>query len=749
MASSNTAWGIEIGQFEIKAIQLEATSDGVRVRDFWVQPHVRVLTDPELASTGGDAGLTGLEDRRPDQRTALENTLAQLATQKRLEGSPVVISFSWMQNRGFARFTKLPPVDNAKQIEGLVRYEAEQQIPFPLDEVEWDFHDFTSPDSPDVDVGIFAIQREPLEDFLALVSDKLGIAPAAVTLSPVALYNAIAFDRTLVDRNDSVVIIDIGTSATDLIVAEGSRCWMRTFPLGGHDFTESITAELKIPYQKADELKRKTATSEHAKTIMSAMRGVLGDLVGDVQKSVTFYQQQNRTGNLKNAVGLGSTMKIPGLRKFLGMQLNMEVERLESFQRLTIDGITPSMPKSAKGAPAPAVDQSLLAADFAEHTINFAVAYGLALQGLGRAPVEVNLLPINRMRSQIWQKKQRWFAAAAGVAVAAGGLMFVRGMLDNAAIGDVAAKTAADAQVASAKGFQNNLASASNSVGARSKNMLALLDDREVWPFIVNDALRAVASGNNVSAEAAKDVRKLSESDSARRQTYLRDLSGTYKFAGGKRVIEVTLDVEANAGDSPADHFATTVGQWLQANAKRDGVPYTIDKVKWTYTKMKVGENGSLEADASASSSNSATAPTDAAAGVEGGNFSAPGGSFTAGDGAGGNNFGGLSGKRQAGQGGTLNRPGGRLGGTGMGGGFNAPGGDEAAAAPGDSRFSRGKADTDAAPPADLEKLAPLPPKPSLYPAGSTVNVGKITFEVVLSGEVAAAAPAEAPVEGQ
>ncbi|MFM7260595.1 MAG: pilus assembly protein PilM [bacterium] len=740
MASANTAWGIEIGQYEIKAIQLEATSNGVRVRDFWVKPHEYVLTDPDLSASGSEGGLS-------QARVALEMTLSQLATQKRLEGSPVVLSFSWMQNRGFARFTKLPPVDNAKQIQGLVRYEAEQQIPFPLDEVEWDFHSFESSDSPDVDIGIFAIQREPLEEFLALVSDRLGISPAAVTLSPVALYNAIAFDRELAERNDSIVIIDIGTSATDLIVAEGSRCWMRTFPLGGHDFTEAITNEWKQPYRKADDLKRKTATSEHAKTIMSAMRGVLVDLVGDVQKSVAFYQQQNKSSNLKNVVGLGSTLKIPGLRKFLGLQLNMEVERLDSFKRLTIDGITPSTPKGGKAAEKP-VDTSLLAADFSEHTLNFAVAYGLALQGLGQASVDVNLLPLNRMRSQIWQRKQRWFAAAAGVAVAAGGLMFVRGMLDNAAIGDVSAKAAADAQVSSAKRFETDLSGASNDIGARSKNMLSLLEDREVWPFIVHDAVSAVASGNDASA-ITDNVANLSQADPERRQTYLRDLAGTYKFAGGKRVIEVTLDVEANAGDSPADHFAKTVGDWLQDNAKRDGVPYTIDKVKWTYTKMKVGENGDLSAEAS-SSTTSANTPTDAATGVEGGNFSAPGGSFTAGDGSAGNNFGGLSGKRTAGQGGTLNRPGGRLGGTGgAGGGFNAPGGEDAAASSGDTKFTRGRADAEAAPPADLEKLAPLPARPSVFPAGSTVFLGKITFEVVLAGEIAAAAPADAPVEGQ
>jgi type IV pilus assembly protein PilM len=741
MASAKTAWGIEIGQYEVKAIQLEVAGDGVRVRDFWVQKHDIVLTNPELRADGAEGAIS-------KARVVLEMTLSQLATQKKLEGSPVVLSFSWMQNRGFARFSKLPPVESQKQVESLVRYEAEQQIPFPLDEVEWDFHAFTSEDSPDVDVGIFAIQREPLEDFLALVSDKLGISPVAVTLSPVALYNAMAFDRDLVERNESLVLVDIGTSATDLIVADGKRCWMRTFPLGGHDFTEAITNEQKFSYKQADDLKQKSATSEHAKTIMSLMRPVLIDLVGDVQKSLGFYGQQNKEARLKNVLGLGSTLKIPGLRKFLGIQLNLEVERLDGFRKLTIDGMTPSTPKAKKGAESsePATP-SLAAADFAEYTLNFAVAYGLALQGLGMAAIDVNLLPLNRMRNQIWQKKQRWFAAAAAVAVAAGGLMFVRGILDNAALGDVSAKAAAQSQVERANKYKSDIANVSGDVGARSKNMLALLEDREVWPFIVNDAVRAVAAGNDSSAVA--DGVDLSMSDDKRRQTLLRDLSGNYKFSGGKRVIEVTLNVEANAGDSPAEHFAGTVGKWLQENAKRDGVPYTIDNVKWTYSKMKVSADGSLAAEESASAA--AGGAPEAPTGIEGGNFAAPGGSFTAGGTDGGNNFGGLSGKRTAGQGGTLNRPGGRLGGTGAGGGFNAPGGNDDAAAVGggDPKFKRGEGQGQDAAPADLDKLAPIPGRPGVFVKDSTIYVGKITFEVKLAGEVAAAAPAETPVEGQ
>ncbi len=728
MASKNSAWGIEIGQYAIKAIQLEVDGSGVRVRDFAVIQHEMVLTSPECTADSSGQQAASI----------LEMSLSQLATQKKLEGKTVIVSFNWLQNRGFARFCKLPPVDNAKQIENLVRYEAEQQIPYPLEEVEWDFHRFSSDDSPEVDVGIFAIQRDPLEEYLALVSDKLGIAPAAVSLAPVALYNALTYDRDIIERGETAVFLDIGTSATDLVVADGSRCWMRTFPLGGHDFTEAIAAEFKFPYRKSDDLKKTSATSDYAKQVMTAMRPVFGDLIGDVQKSLQHYERESKGTKLRNIVGLGSTLKIPGLRKFLGMQLNLDVERLDKFNKLSVEG-----PESA---------------DFAQHTVNFAIAYGLALQGLGLATIEVNLLPVAKMRQQVWNRKTRWFAGAAAVACAAGGLMFLRGILDNSAVGDVSAVTAAERAVNNARGYQSELSSKAANIGSRAKNMFALVEDREVWPFIVGDAVSAVAAGNDqisIGDAFEKLSAKERANDESRRQTLLRDLAGAYKFDGkGARVIEVTMNVEINAAAGPDEHLNATVGQWLRDHAKRDGIPYTIENVKWTHSKMKVGADGSMSADAASSAG--ATAPAGAPPATEQGAFAPADGSFSApsGGGGGGNAVGGVTGKRKQG-GGTINRPGGgRLGGAGMGSGFSGSvpeggevGGNDGASNPfnRDPNQDSGK-ETEKV---DLDKIAPIPARPALFPPDSFIYVGKITFDVRLPGTAPVAADAAAGMEGQ
>ena len=171
MATANAAWGIEIGAFAIKALRLEQDATGVRVSDFAVIPHKRVLSTPDL-----------------DADELVRLSLGQLISQKRLEGEHLVMSVPG--HSSFARFAKLPPVE-PKKIPDIVRFEAVQQIPFPIEEVEWDYQTFVSEDSPEVEVGIFAVTREKIQERLSLYSE-VGMGPEVMTLSPVSVYNAMA-----------------------------------------------------------------------------------------------------------------------------------------------------------------------------------------------------------------------------------------------------------------------------------------------------------------------------------------------------------------------------------------------------------------------------------------------------------------------------------------------------------------------------------------------------------------------------
>ncbi len=396
MPPSNVCWGVEIGAGSIKALKLVRDGDALTVADFVVVPHPKVLSTPDL-----------------DQSDALRVAVGTLAS--RVDFSKAQVGVSVAGHSAFARFAKLPPVDK-KKVPDIVKYEAVQQIPFPIEEVEWDYQTFGGDDEdPEVEVGIFAITREKVMERIALCKE-VDIDVDLLTISPVSVFNAIAYDEALTPDSPGTVIVDIGTTATDLIVAEGGRVWIRTFPLGGHHFTEALVNAFKLPYGKAEKLKREAERSQHKRHIFQAMKPVFADLAQDVQRSLAYYQQGHPNADLKRVIGIGSTFRLMGLRRFLSQQLGMDVVRFDKAKQLKVEG--------AKEA------------DFQSATLNMATAYGLALQGVGLGTINANLIPLPVVRESVWKRKTPWFAAAAALALAAGGLSFYRPLVDRAAVDD-------------------------------------------------------------------------------------------------------------------------------------------------------------------------------------------------------------------------------------------------------------------------------------------------------------------------
>ena len=154
--------------------------------------------------------------------------------------------------------------------------------------------------------------------------NDVGVTPDFVTIGPLAVYNALAWDQQFDESTPGTVILDVGTTSTDLIVCEPGRLWIRTFPVGGHQFTQALVDAFKLSYAKADALKLQAEQSKHFRHILQAMRPVFSDLAQDVQRSIGYYQSSHKDANLTRLIGLGSTFNLPGLRKYLGQQLQME-----------------------------------------------------------------------------------------------------------------------------------------------------------------------------------------------------------------------------------------------------------------------------------------------------------------------------------------------------------------------------------------------------------------------------------------
>src|SRR3984957_15981049 len=210
MASARFAWGIDNGNRARKAIKLVRGDDGLRIDDFEVIEHENVL------SNAGD-----------NKEALIQSALANFVQRHATKGGVAAISVSGVSS--FARFIKLPPVE-PKKIPEIVRFEAIQQIPFPLDDVEWNYQLFQSPESPDVEVGIFAMRKELVNAIIKNYTD-MDMNVQVVQMNPLAVYNAMYYDQRF---DGTTMIVDIGAENTDLIIADGETVWLRNIPVGGN-----------------------------------------------------------------------------------------------------------------------------------------------------------------------------------------------------------------------------------------------------------------------------------------------------------------------------------------------------------------------------------------------------------------------------------------------------------------------------------------------------------------------------------
>ena len=523
MARSNDAWGLEVGANALKAVRLVDTGDEVEVADFEVIPFKTILTTPDLN--------VDLE---------IQSILDQFTMRHDVTKSQLVVSVPG--NLAFARFAKLPPVE-PKKIPEIVKFEAQQQIPFPIDQVEWDYQVFMQEDSPDVDVGIFAIAKERALGFLSNY-DERNIKIDALTLSPVAVYNAMAYELNLENESDATIIMDIGTTSTDLVIVDQGRVWLRTMQIGGNNFTEALVKSFKLSFPKAEKLKREAGTSKYARQIFQAMRPVFNDLVQEIQKSLGFYQTTNRDAELSRLVGLGSTFRLPGLSKFLKQQLSLEVIRPDKYKKISIDGKR--------------------ASEFAEAALNMGTAYGLALQGLGLAPIKANIMPEHIVRQRLWKSKQPWIAAAAAVVLAATGAAYFS--LSSAKSAYANEKQATEdirkPVISKAKGFAGQIQNRQSDPRMRIENLNRILDYRDVWPKLVEDlGMATMALGPQQALLDDDPENEATIERGARKRVYIETVDAQYVVSLPKK-DEKGQRGSANTGGYDFKGAADTKSLW-------------------------------------------------------------------------------------------------------------------------------------------------------------------------------------------
>lgn len=339
----------------------------------------------------------GIEpDGDADTSAYIVTTIRDLLRQHNMRPAPLLMTLSGQAV--FPRYVKLPPVTKDK-IQQIVQYEAEQNVPFPINEVVWDYQLISGDTAGEMSVMLVAVKTENVTRLTDCVQ-AAGMEPEVVDASPLALYNSVRFNYP--ELQGCTMVLDIGSRSSNLIFIEESRIFIRSIPVAGNAITQELMKEFELAYKDAEELKRAEAfvsfggvyagpENEVADRVSKVVRNVVTRLHSEVNRSINFYRSQ-QGGNAPSRVLLcGGASVIPHTDTFFRERLKVEVEYLNPFQAIPVN---------------PALDVERLQSE--AHLLGEVT--GLALRRALTCPVEINLMPPDLVKRKEFRRRQPFFA---------------------------------------------------------------------------------------------------------------------------------------------------------------------------------------------------------------------------------------------------------------------------------------------------------------------------------------------------
>ena len=279
----------------------------------------------------------------------------------------------------FTRFVKLPPVQG-ERMDQIVEFEARQNVPFPIDEVVWDYEVVGQP-LGETEVVLVAMKSDSLNEINEQVIEN-RINTIGVDLAPLALYNA--FRYSYPDVTEPVVLIDLGARSTNVVFVEEDRFFTRNILVGGASVTAAIGKEFGLGFGDAEAQKVANgfvalggAVESHPDPEVAAlskvMRNAMTRLHGEVMRTVNYYRSQQGGAAPQRAFLCGGGASMGYATDFFQEKLKVPVEVFNGLRGVRMD----------RG-----VDEATVQAEgpcFGEMS-------GLALRYFGACPAEVELV---------------------------------------------------------------------------------------------------------------------------------------------------------------------------------------------------------------------------------------------------------------------------------------------------------------------------------------------------------------------
>jgi type IV pilus assembly protein PilM len=222
-----------------------------------------------------------------------------------------------------------------------IKWEAEQYIPFDIQDVNMDFqilNTFIGPEGkPQMNVILVAVKKDKLNDYHALAIEA-GLDPIIVDVDAFALENMYSINYDPVE-GEAVALVNVGASVTNInVLLSGHFAFTRDISIGGNRFTESIQKEMGLSHEDAERVKLRLAVDAVDPETLSAIEeNVSGEIAGEIIRSFGYFKTTTNHEHIDRVLVSGGGSKIPNFISLLQEKLETPVSFVEPFRKITVD----------------------------------------------------------------------------------------------------------------------------------------------------------------------------------------------------------------------------------------------------------------------------------------------------------------------------------------------------------------------------------------------------------------------------
>jgi type IV pilus assembly protein PilM len=339
--------GLDIGSSAIKLVELkDAKGGGYRL----VKTGLETLS-PEAIVDGAIMDASLVVDTVNRVISSLNVRTAEFGTS--LSGHSVIIKKIAL------------PTMSAEELAESIRWEAEQYVPFDINDVNLDYVVLEAGGGETMDVLLVAVKKDKIGDYTSVIT-QVGKTPLLVDVDAFALQNAYEVNYPI-EPGRVVALVNIGASVTNVNVLSGSNTiFWRDISFGGNQYTDAIQKQLSLPFEQAEVIKRGEQSGEYSlQDILPIVRSVSEDLAQELQKTFDFFIATTSTEKLDQLFIAGGSSRVVNLDAQLKERFGIPVEIMNPFRQIDIAGSAVSPEWLNENAP------------------SLAVAVGLAIRRIG------------------------------------------------------------------------------------------------------------------------------------------------------------------------------------------------------------------------------------------------------------------------------------------------------------------------------------------------------------------------------